>query len=761
MNASRPRLAAACLLATLGLLASGCPERRVTFVEVEPADRSAGIGERSQEYLEFATAESSSGSVLNAIAHMERDLFDPAYTAPEGAIDVDDWSGVFADMDTYEDTRDFDGLYLVNALLAYEDHPYLTPALWDRIRSSLLEFKYWYTDPTPPLPNPDDPTRDWDNSFYWTENHQIIYHAIEYLAGQRFPNECFVLRHFAPSGDCSAEWEMTGLEHKARAREKILRWLEERWELGFSEWHSNIYYQKDATPLLTLVEHADDEEIRARAAIILDVLLLDIATHAWKDVLGVTHGRSAMKDKRRGPTNDTWGITHLLFRQQEELGFVSTGDAGATLFARAKRYRVPEVVIEIARDPRVFVDRTRMSLGIDEGAPLSDDPEEPPGHGFEDTEENFTFWWGLGAWTVWQVVPLTIQNAERYNLWPTDLLRPFAPLRSLIGDPPNVEFGTQIAQQIWPLGSVGFLKEANTYTYRTPDFILSTAQDYRKGANSGQVHSWQATLGSDALVFTTHPMNPVQPPSEWISRDEGEPGYWSGTASSPRSAQHENVGIHIYSPRYADGGLIGFLDFEALTHAYFPQEHFDEVVKGDHWIFGRKDDAYVALYSWRPTVWQEYPQEELDLLPPSPSGPIRQSFDLVAPGGPDNVWIVECGRAVDWESFEAFRAAVLGAAVTVEERPSDCAFCAGGPAFPTYDVRYDSPSQGRMTFGWRIPFTVAGEEIPISDYPRVDNPWVRAERDAPAWLVQGEEAGLFLDWERGERTAWRISGPGS
>ena len=40
----------------------------------------------------------------------------------------------------------------------------------------------------------------------------------------------------------------------AEARERILDWLDEKADLGFTEWHSDVYYQKDVTPLLTLVE---------------------------------------------------------------------------------------------------------------------------------------------------------------------------------------------------------------------------------------------------------------------------------------------------------------------------------------------------------------------------------------------------------------------------------------------------------------------------------------------------------------------------
>jgi hypothetical protein len=330
--------------------------------------------------------------------------------------------------------------------------------------------------------------------------------------------------------------------------------------------------------------------------------------------------------------------------------------------------------------------------------PIVDDPPHPPGHSYEDTEANFTFWWGLGAQTVWSVVPLTVLNGDRYNLWNTTNLRAFKPLRDFLGEPPNLLFGQAIAVGTWPATTSPLLAEANTYTWRTPDYLLSTVQDHRKGANGAQIQAWQATLDDDAKVFTTHAMNPVQPPSEWVGRDEGEPGYWTGTASMPRSAQHENVAIHLYSPLYKDGGILGFFDYERLTHAYFPQDHFDEVAQEGPWTFGRKGQGYVALYSWRRTTWQLYPPEELAL---PQNGPLTRSFDLVAPGGPDNVWIVECGREADWRSFAAFRDAILGAGVAVTPRPT---------AFnhDTFDVAYDSPSQGLLAFGWDAPFVVRG-----------------------------------------------------
>jgi hypothetical protein len=691
-------------------------------------------------YLKFATGEVQPGSVLNAIAHMERARVDRRYEAPAGAVAVEDWDPVWDKLDHLRDTRDFDALYLLTALLGYEDDPYLSPAHWERIRSSLLEFKMWFTDPTPAQPDPAEPERDWDDSYYWSENHQILFHTIEYLAGQRFPEECFFVRGLPRTKDCSGEGELTGAEHMARARGFIDRWMAERWEAGYAEWLSNVYLQKDLTPLLTLAEFAADEELATRASILLDALLLEIGAHLYKNTLGTTHGRSYMKDKYRGPDEDTWHVGQLLFGKKARTGYLSRGDAGATLFARAQRYRLPAPIQDAANDLRAGSVLTRQSYAVDELAPVAKDPTFPEGHPFADEEPSFTFWWGLGAQTIWQAVPLTVLGADRHNLWNTSALRPFKSLRDLLGDPPDLAYGQDIASSLARAASLQLLSEANTYTWRQKEFMLSTVQDWRKGRNASQVHAWQATLGEDAIVFTQHPANPVQPPSEWIGRDEGEPGYWTGTASMPRSAQFENVGIHIYSPAYPQAGYLGFFPYEPMTHAYFPRDHFDSVVKQGRWTIGRKGGTFIALYSWRDVEWQEYPKPELEL---PANGPLGKSFDLVAPGGADNVWIVELGKERTYGSFAIFKNAIAAARVKVTPRAGEFA--------QEFDVVYHSPSVGKVEFGWDAPFVVKGKEQPLSGYPRIASRWVTAERGDDVWEIEGRGGRVRLDWAAGTR----------
>jgi hypothetical protein len=158
----------------------------------------------------------------------------------------------------------------------------LAPALWQKLEEALINFKYWYTEPTP--------EGLIDNSYYWSENHQILFHTIELLIGQEYPDT-----------PLSTDRRL-GSEHYEHARGVILRWLDHRIRFGFTEWHSNVYYQKDVTPLLTLAEFADDEEIRIKAAAILDIVHL-----TWRYTLprAFASPTGAPKKDKMGSLDDT------------------------------------------------------------------------------------------------------------------------------------------------------------------------------------------------------------------------------------------------------------------------------------------------------------------------------------------------------------------------------------------------------------------------------------------------------------------------
>lgn len=661
---------------------------------------------RQDDYLAFATEELDPTSALNVLAHAER------ARRGDGSFDGADvdLSASLAKIDRMDDTSDFDLLYLLNLWYGYRDE--LAEGVRADIEERILAFKYWYTEPTP--------AGVVDNKWYWSENHRLIFHTAEYLAGQAFPDEIF-------TND-----GRTGAAHRDSGEALIRRWIDEKVRFGFSEWHSDVYYQKDVTPLLSLAEWADDDQLATLASMMLDVVLFDVAVHLHHGNMGATHGRSYMKDKSTALDQDVFGLGKLLFDDTDE-AYPSRSDPGAVLFARARRYRMPDLLGRIARSDDVSVDRERMGVPLDPSAPIVEDPEAPYGYDFDDPA-NVDFWWERGAFTTWQGVALTFATADRYGLWETELFRPFAPLRDLTGG--DVAVARELARPLSPMVALGLLTEVDTYTYRTPAVMLSTAQDYRPGTFAEQVHAWQATLDEHAVVFTTHPKSEPQEGTQWPDSD----GYWTGSGSLPRSAQQGAVGIHLYRPAFdaPTGPPLDAFGYLPYTHAYFPTEHFDEIVDDPdgHWTFGRRGDGYVALWSHRPVRWRGHDPERVF------THGMTEPFDLVADGGATNVWIVEVGDKGRWGSFEAFREAVRGAEVAVDD------------ADEGFTVSYDSPTEGPLGFSSAGPLTVDGEEVAIGGYPRFDNPWSRTPFESRVIRIAdgGEELVLDFDAVRREVT---------
>jgi hypothetical protein len=673
---------------------------------------SAWMTARQDDYLQYATTTLSPGSVTNVINHAERAQRDPGFSFDAAAVTPETFAPSFDKIDNFVDTADFDLLYLMNLWFGSRD--LLTPELRAAIEQRMVAFKYWYTDP--------QPAGVVDNRYYWTENHAMLFHVEEYLAGQAFPQTVF-----GSDGK-------TGVEHRARAAAFIDTWLAEKARFGFTEWHSDVYYQKTANAILTFIEFADDPARVERASMVLDELLFDVALHTQKGYSGATRGRSYMKDKSVAEDQDVFGLTKLLF-DDTTLPYQSNGDAGATLFARAKRYRMPAVLLRVAKSTATTVDRERMGVPIDPHAPIVPNPPAPYGYTFDDPA-NVPFWWERGALTAWQVVPTTIAELDRYNLWESSFFSPFKPLADIAAGDPAI--ARTLAQALASQIAFGLLSEVNTITFRSPEVMLSTAQSWRPGDHSEQAHISQATLDEHAIVFTTHPKN--EPESGTMWRDDD--GYWTGQGSLPRAAQHGAVSMSLYAPNFAPTGPpLDTFSYLQYTHAYFPQERFDEVVQAGGWTFGRRGDGYVALWSWRPTRWRTYDDPGIF------THGLTQSFDLVADGGPDNTWITQVGDASTFGSFAAFRAAVTGRPVQVAVRPVAATGLPGG-----FDVSWDSPTEGPLTFGSAAPLTVKGAVVPIDAYPRYDNPWSRTPFDAQLVKIADAESGVILDFASGNRT---------
>ena len=458
--------------------------------------------------------------------------------------------------------------------------------------SLFIHFKYWADEPGK------------DVMWFWSENHQITFHACEILAGQLYPNKTF------------SNAGKTGAWHREKGEKLALAWLRRRLAGGFHEWDSNTYFSVDMLALSHLVDLAASDEVRELAAMTLSKMLFTIAVNSYKGVFGSTHARTYPGDVKSGRGEGTSGAARLMWG----LGNFSDGKCYVSL-ALMKRYTLPTVIEKIATD-----------------------------------------------------LPEAMWNRERHGG---------------VLDPAVDYFGGA-----W---------EVNKVTYKTPDYMLSSAQDYRSGGRGNMQHIWQATLGPDAVVFVTHPP---------FLAESGSPNFWVGNLVLPRVAQWKDFLIDVR--KCTPGQGLGF------THGYFPLHAFDEWTLSGKWLVARKGDGYIALTS----------KSGMALIRRG-----RYAYREVRSHADEDLWICQMGSKRQDGSFASFRQ-------RVESVPLE---------FNGLTVKCTTLRGDEISFGWDAPLLVNHEESPLRGFPHFDNPYCTAPLPATGMEIRCGAESVELPaapWER-------------
>ena len=199
--------------------------------------------------------------------------------------------------------------------------PAFPPELIQPLRECILGFKYWNDEPGS------------DAMCYTTENHSILFHTCEVLAGQLFPDQIF-----ANNGQ-------TGQWHRETGERRALEWLRDRAANGFKEWDSNCYFEEDTLALSHLADLAEDDEVAEMAAVVLDKMMFTMAVNSFRGVFGSTHGRTYTPFIKSGYNEATSGISRLLWG----MGVFNSHVLGTVSLA-CSDYELPPVIAEIAAD---------------------------------------------------------------------------------------------------------------------------------------------------------------------------------------------------------------------------------------------------------------------------------------------------------------------------------------------------------------------------------------------------------------------------
>ncbi len=384
--------------------------------------------------------------------------FDPDIEVPEGWVwpdsDADGiywWSAVLRPnlgehILKLKDTADFkvtDVLrfgFLYGGLSGPPD-PRVPTYVAECIKASLLQFKYWIDEPRAH-------GNDGGEMTFWSENHQVQFHAAEYLVGSVFATKEFKRSGWSEAGP------VTGRDHQTLGRERVLRWLDRRLRYGFSEWNAPGYYNEDFPPLLNLVDFAEDDVIRTKAAMVLDRLVFDLARFTCRGSFASSAGRCYYEHKGYGWEHSIGETVEVLFGSR---GDHIAGENTAIALCTSTRYEVPEALLAIGLD-RMYVDNSEPSWDRSRSS-ITEAEGKAAGIGKE-TLDDVAFWWGLGVYFTEEMLESTKRTAAAYEnlrltppmnlLWSLETLIPLlggfpAPLRSLLLDGASLTVGTNVA----------------------------------------------------------------------------------------------------------------------------------------------------------------------------------------------------------------------------------------------------------------------------------------------------------------------------
>ncbi len=576
-------------------------------------------------------------------------------------------------IDSRYDCADFRLCSILRVLYSYSH--LLSEKTLNRIRDTVLSFKYWMDEPGE------------DSMCYWSENHQIIFHVCEYLAGQYYPDDIFT-----NSG-------LTGTQHMRKARPKIENWLSNRWKYGFSEWHSNVYYEEDIAPLANLIDFAGEVRLAQKGKIIMDLMLLDMAMHSYQGLFAAASGRCYEEQKTDPLKQFTLPITEKMgnFNNLKEFDY----SALAANFLLCKNYEIPGVIKEIARDKGEVIIKDSMGLNLPEV--LEEFPDS------DDFATTGMYFWAMEAFTNPESINITLDIFNGWNLKNNEFLKDLKLvncwiLRRLNLLPALIRWLNPATQGI-------AIQRANTYTYKTNNYMLSTAQKHHPGTFGDQQHIWQATLSKDISVFTTHP-------ASQLFDDEARnfsPSYWVGTGRMPHSVQEKNIHLSIYIIE----GKKGFMErtLNMFTHAYFPYNKFEQVVHiKQRYIFAEQNGTYIALIGRNELSYQD-----------------DNRCDLIQ-YGTETYWICELGRRERWGSLQKFIENIQNRVIIYQGR--------------TLSYQDENGRQYRLEYN--KDFSIDGQ-IVDTEYPRFDTPYVKAARKPEELMITFAGKSLYLDFEKNIR----------
>jgi len=328
-----------------------------------------------------------------------------------------------------------------------------------RIKDCFLDFRYWIDEPGN------------DVMWFFSENHALLFHIGQYLAGNYFSDDNFTVSN------------RTGREQYEIGRKRLLDWFEAFFKYGYGEWNSTTYLPVDLIGFFTLYEMAPDEDIKDLTKKALDFTFKIIAYNSFGGIMSSSVGRTYEHTIKGRELNAVNLISYISCGR----GKLNGKTSAAALYCVS------------SYEPGDFFNEVLLE---------------------KDGE-------------------MTLEYMQGES-------------------------------------------EVQTYLYKTNDYQMASAIDFKPFKHGHQQHVSIVSLGKEAVQFF------VNHPGEKPFSGGGRPSYWAGNGTNPLVHQYKNITLMLTD--IEDHELVKYI------HAYSPLYAFDMFECHDKWFFAQAGEAYLGVY---------------------------------------------------------------------------------------------------------------------------------------------------------------------
>jgi hypothetical protein len=187
------------------------------------------------------------------------------------------------------DCSDFYYNQLFRFWIDFRDSQLFDDSFWEECKQAILNYRYWFDEPGD------------DVMWYFSENHALLFHTCEYLAGQLFPNERFTNAN------------VLGEVHVEKAKSRLVHWFEKYNRELLAEWNSSYYIPINLMGFLAIYDLVNDVELKNLAKKALDDTFRLMAINSYKGYLSCSQGRIYEKDLKGNYNNATTSLLWIAY----------------------------------------------------------------------------------------------------------------------------------------------------------------------------------------------------------------------------------------------------------------------------------------------------------------------------------------------------------------------------------------------------------------------------------------------------------------